>query len=102
MLYAILANDQPDAPDLRREHLEAHLAFIAEQSERIRVAGPLLDERGEKVGSLLVIEAESLPAARAWIATDPYARAGVWRRIVVRPFRAVAGAWVGGITWARH
>ena len=38
-------------------------------------------------GSLLVLEMESLEAARAWADNDPYAKAGLFEISDVRPWR---------------
>ena len=35
---------------------------------------------------MLVVEAETLEAAKALFAADPYARAGLWQSTSVRPF----------------
>ena len=46
----------------------------------------LADDGATPVGSMLVIEAETLDAARAIYANDPYALAGLWASTAVRPF----------------
>jgi len=38
---------------------------------------------------MIVIEAESLEAAKAWAAMDPYTKAGLWERTDIRPFTQV-------------
>ena len=38
------------------------------------------------VGSMLVVEAETLAEAKALFAQDPYALAGLWAETSVRPF----------------
>ncbi|OYW69523.1 MAG: hypothetical protein B7Z25_05685 [Aerococcus viridans] len=40
-------------------------------------------------GSLVVAEFESLEAARAWAAADPYLEAGVYADVTVKPFKKV-------------
>ncbi len=99
MLAVIWAIDSSEGAQLRALHLAEHLAFIETQMAIIRIAGPWLNDAGAMIGSMFVIEAESLPAARAWIAADPYTRANVWRRIDVHGYRAAAGTWVGGRNW---
>jgi len=70
---------------------EAHIAYVREQGETIRLAGPYLDDKGDMCGSLLVIEVADLAAAQAFSAADPYAKAGLFERVEVRPFRAGFG-----------
>jgi uncharacterized protein len=39
-------------------------------------------------GSLIIIEAEDLDAAKAWHAKDPYLKAGLFAHSDVRPWKA--------------
>ncbi|MEO9814691.1 YciI family protein, partial [Marinobacter alexandrii] len=39
--------------------------------------------------SLVVAEFDSLKAAQAWADADPYIEAGVYQKVVVKPFKAV-------------
>lgn len=90
-LFALYCLDKPDALDLRAAVRPDHLAY-ARDSGAVRLAGPVLDPATESpAGSLLVIEAEDLAAAQAFAAADPYANAGLFRSVDVRPFRTVVG-----------
>lgn len=40
-------------------------------------------------GSLIVAEFESLAAAQSWADADPYIAAGVYDKVVVKPFKQV-------------
>ncbi|MNP18772.1 YciI-like protein [compost metagenome] len=40
-------------------------------------------------GSLIVAEFESLAAAQTWADADPYIAAGVYDKVVVKPFKQV-------------
>jgi len=40
-------------------------------------------------GSLIVAEFESLDAARTWANDDPYVSAGVYQKVIVKPFKKV-------------
>ena len=40
-------------------------------------------------GSLVVAEFESLEQAQAWADADPYAAAGVYAKVTVKPFKRV-------------
>ncbi len=41
-------------------------------------AGPLLDDKGQMCGSLIVLDVPDMAAARAWADKDPYANAGLF------------------------
>ena len=90
MLYAIYCLDRPGQAGLRAATRQAHLDFLAPYVERIRFAGPLLAEDGESmVGSLLVIDFPDRAAVDAFLAADPYAKAGLFQSAVARPWRQV-------------
>jgi len=103
MYFAIIGHDGPDAAVLREQFLSDHLAYIEhvlESEDLIRVAGPLRETDGSTTtGSLLVVEAEEVSRVREFVHADPYYRAGVWSQVLITPFSAVAGSWVGGRTW---
>ncbi len=92
MLYVITAIDRPGQPERRQGAREAHLAHLAEKSSMIRSAGPFLTESGDPCGSMLVIEAESLASAQAFMDQDPYGPAGVFESVTIRPWRLTLGA----------
>ncbi len=95
MLYAIFGNDVSDSLDRRKSARPAHVARLqALQDEgRLLLAGPFpaVDASDPGMagfsGSLIVAEFDSLAAAQAWAAADPYNGAGVYAQIAVRPFR---------------
>ena len=90
MLYAIICIDNPDALEVRKANREAHLAHIEGAVGAIVQAGPFLDADGEMCGSLLIYEGD-LAGAEAWAAADPYAAAGLFRSVEIRPWKKVIG-----------
>lgn len=90
-LYTIAAYDKPDVFDLRAATRAAHLDHLAAHADRVRLGGPWLDAEGRSVGSFLVVEAADLAHARALADGDPYARAGLFARVEVTPWRPVVG-----------
>lgn len=98
-MIAVWAEDAAGADVGRASALAGHLAHVERVMASIWVAGPLLDAAGQTVGSLLVFDVADEAAARAIMEADPYFKAGVWGRITYRPYKAVAGQWVGGKTW---
>jgi len=90
-LYAFIGRDGPRGSELRKLHRPAHLAGIERLAAagRVRFAGPLYDETRLPTGSLVVFEAESLDAARAIGAADPYVKEGVFESWQVQETFAV-------------
>ncbi|MDP1932373.1 MAG: YciI family protein [Gammaproteobacteria bacterium] len=97
MLYAIICEDVPDSLLLRVAARPAHLERLQSMSaqHRIILAGPhpAVDSNDPGTagftGSLIVASFDSLEEARTWANEDPYVTAGVFRNVVVKPFKQV-------------
>jgi hypothetical protein len=97
MLYAIISEDIADSLSRRKQARPAHLARLNElqQQGRLVLAGPHpaidSDDPGDSgfTGSLVVAEFASLIEAQAWADADPYIDAGVYAKVVVKPFKKV-------------
>ncbi len=90
MHFAIINHDKPDSFDLRMTTREVHLDYLRAVGDDLLVAGPILSDDGETpIGSVLIVEAESLDAAKAFAAGDPYAQAGLFQSSDVMPWRKV-------------
>lgn len=95
MLYAIIAEDVPDSLPKRAAARAAHMKRMSEMQEagRLIVSGPCpaIDSPDPGPagfsGSVIIAEFDSLEAANAWADADPYAAAGVWSKVTVKPFR---------------
>jgi uncharacterized protein YciI len=93
--YAIYALDHPGSLAARMAARPAHLARLNQLRDggRLLLAGPFPAIDGDDPGpagfsgSLIVAEFEDLAAARSWADADPFVGAGVYREVVVRPFR---------------
>jgi uncharacterized protein YciI len=89
MLFAITNIDKPDSAALRAATRETHLGYLDSIVSQLILAGPLLNAENQPIGSLLVVEAESAAAAKAFAEADPYARAGLFESVTIRPYRLV-------------
>lgn len=97
MYYAIISEDVDNSLALRQQARPAHLERLQALKDegRLLVAGPhpAIDtpDPGEAgfTGSLVVAEFPSLEDAKAWADADPYVRAGVYRKVTVKPFKMV-------------
>ena len=92
MLFVVSCTDKANSGPLRAQNREAHLAYLASQGDRLKAAGPYLNAVGTApAGSLLIIEAEDIDAARKFSEADPYAVAGVFGQVDIRPWRWLIG-----------
>tara|TARA_B110001452_G_C15187016_1_gene412279 strand:- start:891 stop:1184 length:294 start_codon:yes stop_codon:yes gene_type:complete len=97
MIYATdVANSLEKRLAARPDHL-ARLNDLQSQG-RLLIAGPTpaIDSEapGEAgfSGSLVVAEFDSLIDAQAWADVDPYITAGVYEKVIVKPFKKVLPA----------
>lgn len=97
MLYAIISDDILNSLEKRKLARPAHLARLQQLNDegRLFVAGPhpTIDnsEPGEAgfTGSLVIAEFTSLEQAQSWADADPYVAAGIYAKVVVKPFKKV-------------
>jgi uncharacterized protein YciI len=97
MLYAIIAEDIPHSLNKRLATRAEHLLrlTVLQDQGRLVLAGahPTIDAEnpGESgfSGSLIVAEFDSLTSAQQWAEMDPYSIAGVYARVIVKPFKQV-------------
>lgn len=89
MRFAVICRDKPDSLETRLANRAAHLAYI-EATGCVEMAGPLI-EAGAMCGSLIVLTAGDLAAAQAWVADDPYGRAGLFESVTVIEWKKVIG-----------
>ncbi len=97
MYYAIISEDVPGSLPRRASARPAHLERLETLRDegRLLVAGPhpAIDspDPGDAgfSGSLVVAEFDDLPAAKDWADADPYVVAGVYSRVIVKPFKLV-------------
>ncbi|AWK87702.1 YciI family protein [Azospirillum thermophilum] len=90
MLYMFHCTDKAGAAEIRQTNRAAHLAYLEASAARIFAAGPLLSDDGQgMVGSLLVVECADAAEAQRFADEDPYARAGLFESVVIRPWRRV-------------
>ena len=87
MYFIIDCDDVADGLALRGQNRAAHLEHLDSVRQAIVTAGPKLDAAGNPCGSLLVIDFEDRAAAEAFAEADPYAQAGVFRKVVIMPYR---------------
>ena len=97
MLYAIIASDVANSLEKRLAARPAHIERLQQLKAegRVVLAGPhpAIDSNDPGAagfsGSLIVAEFDSLAAAQAWADQDPYIAAGVYDKVVVKPFKQV-------------
>jgi hypothetical protein len=87
MLYALICTDKLGSLAARQENRPAHLAYLKGLGDALVFAGPFTEPDGQTMnGSLIVIEAPSLDAAREMSAADPFSKLGIFASVDIRPW----------------
>lgn len=90
MHFIIHCTDKPGAAQVRADTRPAHVEFLKAHRGNIYTAGPTLDNDGEGMnGSLLIVDFPDRAAAEAFSANDPYAKAGLFESVVIKPWKMV-------------
>ena len=78
MLFAVILRNKPDQAELGAQYREAHIQWLDEPRDAVRVAGSLREAfDATPVGGLWVVEAPSKEAVLALLVTDPYFTCGL-------------------------
>lgn len=87
MIFTFILLDKPGQGELRQRVRPEHKAYLAAVADRIAFAGPLVHDDGQTMlGSLLAIDFPDRDAAHAWLAAEPFTRAGLYASVTVHAF----------------
>lgn len=90
-IFVLHCLDKADSLPLRMATREAHLAYVAANRAKVKLAGPFLDAKGEMCGSMFVLDVADEAEARALNASDPYQLAGLFGEVRVTAWKVTVG-----------
>ncbi|MEZ2223013.1 YciI-like protein [Rhizobium sp. RCC_161_2] len=91
MLFAFVCKDKPGHLNVRMDTRPAHVEHLNKLNAEgtLKMAGPFLDADGKPNGSLVIVNADTIEAAKAIADSDPYTKAGLFESVEVKPFNWV-------------
>lgn len=90
MHFIIHCTDKADSAHIRADNRPAHVDFLKNHRDNLYTAGPTLTEDGDGMtGSLLIVDFPDRAAAEAFASADPYAQAGLFDSVVIKPWKLV-------------
>jgi len=94
MYFVLICNDKPDHLQVRMDTRPAHVDFLNGLNAQgtLKLAGPTLGADGKPNGSVVIVEADTAEQAAEIAAADPYAKAGLFADVQVRPWNWVFNA----------
>lgn len=87
MQFALVAHDRPDSVARRLELRPTHLKYLDSLGDKLLLAGPFLNDKGEGVGTIAIIEASSLEEARQILGRDPFVLEGLFDQVTIKPWK---------------
>ncbi|MDL2399543.1 YciI-like protein [Rhizobium calliandrae] len=91
MLFAFVCKDKPGHLNVRMETRPAHVEYLNKLNAEgtLKMAGPFLDAEGKPNGTLAIVSAETIEAAKAIADADPYTKAGLFENVEIKPYNWV-------------
>ncbi len=89
MLYVIHCFDKPDHLQVRMDNRPAHVDYLKSFGDKLHAAGPTLDTEENMNGSVVILNFESYSDAEDFAANDPYAKAGLFEKVIIQPWKKV-------------
>lgn len=88
MPYAIITHDKPEHLDLRTAVRDEHLAYLDAHKRRLLAAGAVIDDDGSGGhGGIILYDTDDRAEAEAFIAGDPFTKAGLFETVTVVRWR---------------
>lgn len=88
MPYAILTTDKPNSAELRAKLRATHIEYLTANMHKLLAAGALTADDGSGGhGSVFLVDTDERKEAEAFIAGDPFSKAGLFEKVTVSRWR---------------
>lgn len=89
-MFMVQCKDKPGHLQTRLDNRAAHLEYAKGFLAKIVIGGPLLTDDGQgMIGSAFVFDTDDRAEVDAFLANDPYAKAGLFESVSVVRYRKV-------------
>lgn len=88
MPYAVLTTDKPNSGALRAQMRDEHLKYLDANLHRLLAAGAVIEDDGTGGrGGVYIVDTDRRAEAEAFIAGDPFSKAGLFEKVTVTRWR---------------
>jgi uncharacterized protein len=88
MPYAILTTDKPNSAEIRAKVRNTHIEYLNANMHKLLAAGALTADDGSGGhGGILIVDTDDRKEAEAFIAGDPFTKAGLFEKVTVARWR---------------
>jgi uncharacterized protein YciI len=86
--YAIQTTDKPNSAELRAKVRNTHVEYLTTNMHKLLAAGALISDDGTGGhGGILIVDTDDRKEAEAFIANDPFTKAGLFEKVTVTRWR---------------
>ncbi|MAY90311.1 MAG: hypothetical protein CMN00_03890 [Rickettsiales bacterium] len=89
MSYILICYDAPDSLEVRKETRAKHIKYIENHLIKVTFAGPILDEKENPIGSIIVLDCNKIEDAKKFSINDPYYLKNVFKKVQIHKFKKV-------------
>ena len=89
MTYLVTCHDKKDSLNLRLSTREKHLKYLNKFKKQIMLAGPILDENKNPIGTVLILYFDDLEQVNDFLKNDPYTQVKLFKKISILEFKKV-------------
>ncbi|MEJ8823160.1 YciI family protein [Variovorax humicola] len=87
MPFVILALDKPGSQALRQTLRPAHLDYLIARQDMMLAGGAVLDDSGQAIGSLIIVDTQDAATAQAFAGADPFSEGQLFASVQILPWR---------------
>lgn len=88
MPYAMQTIDKSNSADLRAKVRDAHVQYLTVNLQKLLAAGALTADDGTGGhGGVIIVDTDDRKEAEAFIANDPFTKAGLFEKVTVTRWR---------------
>ena len=89
MAYLITCTDKKKSLSLRLSTREEHIKYLKKLKKKLILAGPILDKKDEPMGTILILDFDSLAQVKKFLNDDPYTKVNLFNEVKITRFKKV-------------
>tara|TARA_B100000029_G_C17075138_1_gene778363 strand:- start:111 stop:383 length:273 start_codon:yes stop_codon:yes gene_type:complete len=89
MAYLLICTDNENSLDNRLKKRPDHIEYLKKFNEKLLLAGPIMNDVNEPMGSVIILDFESIKDVNNFIKNDPYNEIKLFSDIKIKKFNRV-------------
>ncbi|MDC3090893.1 YciI family protein [Rickettsiales bacterium] len=89
MYYSIICYDIPNSSKKRNNLRQSHIKYLNNFKNLILFAGPIMNEKEDVLGSLIVVKFSNRKDVDDFSKNDPYFLGGLFEKVLINKFKKV-------------